>query len=355
MRGVSEEIKRKVERYFSAGKSARDIGKELKISHTTVLRIGKNSNLERLTCNKGGRPKKIQIREARHVGRLLISNKLTTPKQGLPLLTQNVSVWTLRRALKDAGYKAKEKKKKPALTKKKCFSRKDFLARHEYWTCDDWKRVIVNVNYLWAVFSFFLNFFKVIWSDETKINRFQSDGRSWYWSNNSGPLQPHQVKQTIKFGGGCLMMWGCITQYGVGPIVKIDGKMKKEQYWDILKTNLPIAMDMVRLRENRIIFQQDNDPKHSSKLVQNWLKSQSFSTMRWPAQSPDMNPIENLWSYLKRQLANYPNPPKGMQELWERVEDEWYSISPDFVQKLYESMPRRLNSLKKVKGLWTDY
>lgn len=77
------------------------------------------------------------------------------PKQGLQLSTLNVIVWPLRRQLMDAGYKAEEKKKKPALSKKYVSARKYFLARHECWSCDDWKRVIVNVNYLWAVFNFF--------------------------------------------------------------------------------------------------------------------------------------------------------------------------------------------------------
>lgn len=77
--------------------------------------------------------------------------------------------------------------------------------------------------------------------------------------------------------------------------------------------------------------------------------------MPWPAQSPDMNPIEHLWAYVKRQLANYAEPPAGINDLWDRVQDIWSSIPASIVENLYCSMPTRVNQLHKVKGSWTSY
>ena len=65
----------------------------------------------------------------------------------------------------------------------------------------------------------------MIFSDETKINRFGSDGISWVWKQQGGPLQDHHVAGTVKFGGGSLMMWGCMTCDGVGYACEIDGRM----------------------------------------------------------------------------------------------------------------------------------
>lgn len=77
--------------------------------------------------------------------------------------------------------------------------------------------------------------------------------------------------------------------------------------------------------------------------------------IKWPAQSPDLNPIENLWAILKRRLAVHERAPKNMDELWHRVHDEWNNISKENIQNLVESMPNRIKSVKKNKGLWTKY
>ena len=77
--------------------------------------------------------------------------------------------------------------------------------------------------------------------------------------------------------------------------------------------------------------------------------------MSWPAQSPDLNPIEHLWYHLKRRLGEYENAPGGMQELWKRVKVEWDKIEADTCQKLIESMPRRVDTVIREKGGHTKY
>ena len=77
--------------------------------------------------------------------------------------------------------------------------------------------------------------------------------------------------------------------------------------------------------------------------------------MVWPAQSPDLNPIEHLWGYLKRRLAEHENPPSGIYELWKRIQMDWEEISVAECQKLIESMPRRIEAVLKAKGGYTKY
>ena len=77
--------------------------------------------------------------------------------------------------------------------------------------------------------------------------------------------------------------------------------------------------------------------------------------MVWPAQSPDLNPIEHLWGYLKRRLADHECSSKGIYELWERVQVDWEEIPVEECQKLIESMPRRVHAVIKAKGGYTKY
>jgi hypothetical protein len=227
------------------------------------------------------------------------------------------------------------KRKRPLLTKKHVKERLDFAIAHQDWTLDDWKRVV--------------------WSDETKINRLGSDGRKWAWKKAGEGLSERLVKGTMKFGGGSLMMWGCMLWDGVGYACKIDGRMDGELYTKILQDELQGSLMYYGKDPSSIIFQQDNDPKHKSKMARTWLEDHGFQVLSWPSQSPDLNPIEHLWTHLKRRVADHSVSPKGILELWDRVQEEWDKIGPEVCQNLIESMPRRIQDVLRAKGGYTRY
>jgi len=104
-----------------------------------------------------------------------------------------------------------------------------------------------------------------------------------------------------------------------------------------------------------VYFQQDNDPKHISKMAKNWFEDQGFKVLVWLAQSPDLNSIGHLWNYLKRKLNEYEIPSKGLHKLWDSVEKEWEVILKGVVQNLIASMPRRYAVVVKAKSGHTKY
>jgi uncharacterized protein (DUF2267 family) len=173
-------------------------------------------------------------------------------------------------------------------------------------------------------------------------------------------LQPKHVKVTVKHGGGSIMIWSALTYAGTGWMCKIDGNMDKTLYketlQDVQDRTINFAAEELNLRRDQMVFQHDNDPKHTSNLVQEYLKNQEYQVLEWPPQSPDLNPIENMWRLLKIRLNEYDTPPKGMQELYERVTKVWYDvIDKEECRNVIHSMPRRIEQCIRRKGHWTDY
>ena len=147
------------------------------------------------------------------------------------------------------------------------------------------------------------------------------------------------------------MVWGCMGWNGVGIMAEVEGRMDAKQYMDILEGNLLTSIQQSGISQEDLLFQQDNDPKHKSKIAIQWFKDQGITLLDWPPQSPDLNPIEHLWTQLKNQLQdNYEVAPKGVWELWERTAKEWEKIKPEDCQRLIESMPNRLKEVIRAKG-----
>ena len=88
---------------------------------------------------------------------------------------------------------------------------------------------------------------------------------------------------------------------GEGKISVIDGRMNAQKYKQILQENLMSSVESLKLPSD-YIFQQDNDPKNTAKSTKKWLSENNVIVLQWPSQSPDLNPIGNLWQFLKIQI-----------------------------------------------------
>ena len=121
-----------------------------------------------------------------------------------------MSTNTVRRTFCRHGLNAQVKEKKPQLSRKNIKDCLEFAMAHQHWS-------------------------RVIFSDESKINRFCSDGMSWCWMCDSKQLSSQIVFQTVKYGGGGIMTWGSMSIHGSGVVCKVEGCINQHQYQEILE------------------------------------------------------------------------------------------------------------------------
>ncbi|GBB83298.1 hypothetical protein RclHR1_10020002 [Rhizophagus clarus] len=159
---------------------------------------------------------------------------------------------------------------------------------------------------------------------------------------------------TVKSGQQGVMVWGCFAKHYLGPLVKLEGKVTGAVYVDILKNYLLPFLDELDDQEN-FLFQEDNAPIHTAKIVKSWKKENGVNSIPWPAQSPDLNPIENLWDELERWVRAHIPLPKNKEHLWEILQEEWLNIDANKYQNLVNSMPHRIVAVIESKGYPTKY
>lgn len=284
-----------------------------------------------------GRPKIITPRDSRAVKKVLQKNRRTNIKEIRENLISStstiVSENTLRRHLHEIGFYGRVGVRKPLVTEKNRIKRLDWAKRRQGWE-DEWEIII--------------------WSDESKFELFRGNGRRWVWRQPHEKYDVECLIPTMKSGQDGIMVWGCFTKDSLGPLIRLDGKITSKGYINILNDHLLPYMDTFENKEN-FVFQDDNAPVHTAKVVKKWKEEKNLTCLPWPAQSPDLNPIEHLWDALEKKIRARKPLPKNKEELWEMLQEEWLNIDIDFFNKLIDSMPRRVAEVIKSKGSPTRY
>ena len=261
-------------------------------------------------------------------------NPRATTKEVLEAMCpdMDVSRRTVGRILKRGGLKACRPRKTPLLRPVHLKARIAFAKRH-----------VDKDSLFWS---------RVLWSDETKIELFGHNNVSHVYRESGKAFLPKNTVPTVKHGGGSLMFWGCFASSGTGRLVKIDGIMNKEKYVEILDQNLKQSARDLSLGR-RWSFVQDNDPKHTAKCTKKWFTDSKIDVLEWPSQSPDLNPIENLWRLLKVKLMK--REPRNIAELEVICQEEWKKITVEECTILVENYNKRLNKVLALKGHTIDY
>ena len=163
---------------------------------------------------------------------------------------------------------------------------------------------------------------------------------------------PKNTIPTVKHGGGSIMLWGCFSAHGTGRLYCIKERMTAAMYCEILGNNLFPSVRSLKMSRGWI-FQHDNDPKHTARKTKEWLRKKHIKVLEWPSQSPDLNPIENLWRELKLRVSQ--RQPRNLTDLEKICVEEWAKIPPAVCANLVKNYRKRLTSVIANKGYSTKY
>lgn len=316
--------------------SVRSIVTLLNIPKSTVHDVIKRWNLEHANHPKPrpGRPHKLTERDRRSLVRCVKKDRTSSAHTLAKHLQTPISIKTVRRELHAIGYNGRAAAHKPFVTPLNAKRRLEWCRAHQLWTTEEWK--------------------KVMWSDESRFSIFSSDGRTWVWRMPGERYLKDCVVPTVKFGGGSVMVWGCFSWEGLGPLIKIRSTLCADGYKDILDNSALPAL-WQHFGNDHCLFQQDRAPCHTAMSIEAWFEEEKVKKLDWPAQSPDLNPIEHIWDELERRIKMRTRKPSSFADLSFALTEEWSQIPVETYRKLVESMPSRVKEVIKAKGGPTRY
>lgn len=335
---LSQEIRKKIIDKHDKGKGYKTISKQLDVPVTTVAHIIQKFKIHGTVANLPGRGRrrKIDDKSKRRIIRMVTKEPRKTSKeiQGeLHAQGTSVSDRTIRRCLSQSGLHGRRPRRTPLLKTNHKKARLEYAKLH-----------VDKPQSFWE---------NVLWTDETKMELFAKAHQLYVHRRKNEAYQEKNTVPTVKHGGGSVMFWGCFAASGTGCLESVQGTMKSEDYQGILERNVLASVRKLGLSRRSWVLQQDNDPKHTAKNTQEWLRGKHWTILKWPSMSPDLNPIEHLWKELKH--AVWKRHPSNRKQLEQFAHEEWAKIPAERCRSLIDSYRNRLIAVIASKGCATKY
>ncbi len=234
------------------------------------------------------------------------------------------------------GYSSTRPHRVLLLSTKNRTRRIQFRQAHQNWTIEDWKNVV--------------------WSDESRFLLQHSDGRVRIWHKEYESMDPSGLVSMVQAAGGGVMVWGIFSWHTLGPLLPIEHRLNATAYLSIVADHVHPFMTTVYTSSD-VYFQQDNTPCHKAQIISDCFfeHDNEFTLLKWPPQSPDLNPKEHLWDVVEWEICIMDLQLKNLQQLHDVIMSVWTKISDKCFQHLVESMSRRIKAVLKAKWGPTRY
>ncbi|KFM57949.1 Transposable element Tcb1 transposase, partial [Stegodyphus mimosarum] len=180
---------------------------------------------------------------------------------------------------------------------------------------------------------------EIIFTDESRFCLQHHDGRIRVWRYRGERMLNSCVMHRHTGPAPGVMVWGGIRYHSRTPLVHIAGILNSQRY--IFEVLEPVVLPYLQGLPTAI-FQQDNARPHVTHIVQGFFVNRQIELLPRPARSPDLSPIENMWSMVAERLIQITSQAATPDQLWQRVEAAWSAVPQEHIQSLFESMPRRV-------------
>jgi len=339
----SDRIRCRTLRFNGAHMSYSGIAREL---HFTRHQVQTACNLATTPTKPTGRPLTLSTLQ---IDQLIDFLSLSRPNRRMnylqlalgPFAHWHVSELIISHALATRGYGRYVALGKPGLSEKSRRERLQFALDHLDWTIEQWS--------------------SILWSDETWVNGRHR--KIWITRKKGEQYEDSCLFTRVQRRPGW-MFWGCFSGHKKGPCMFWEKSWKSINSERYIKHILPEVEKYITLHPY-LIYMQDNAPAHGAKLTKNWLRNHQIQFIKWPSNSPDLNPIEILWNWMKQwiqenhstELDSFEAQGKRVPypRLKEMVQQAWDQITEDDLKSLLYSMKDRCQAVINANGLHTKY
>ena len=318
----------------SDSRSERYIAKHLHVSRDSVRKwLTHHEQFGNVSSgSRSGRPRCTDEATDTNIAVSACVEPFTSPRQVKRKLQLGASVSTVDRRLQDAGLFGRVARHKRCYTPAETRQRLSFANGYGGWRRTKWHQVL--------------------FSDEKCFYGKGFCGRTWVRRPKGEALNPeycvHQKAHPVKVN-----VWACFSADGQGYMHIFNENMDSNMYSGIVKDNVPASADMLLPADKARYFLMDNASTHKSDRVKEILFNAGITALEFPPYSPDLNPIENLWSILTRAVEQLSCETE--EELQEAIAAAWEDIDPKTLRKLARSMPKRCKAVIRAAGWHTKY
>lgn len=321
---------------LSTGMSSRNVARRFNCAQSTIVRLYQRFRLTRTTDDlpRAGRPPVTTPRQDRHIRVTHLRNRFQTAVN-TARHTQGprgaVSASTIRRRLRSTGLVNRRPLIGHVITRRHMTNRLAWARQNVRRPRAEWR--------------------STMFTDESRFNMSMADRRIRVWRRRGERYAPGCIIQHNRYGGGSVHVWGGFSYRHRTPLHVFRANVTADVY--VNQVLRPIVVPTFQNNLDLAIFQQDNATPHTARITRDFLAQQQFQVMEWPANSPDMNPIEHAWDELNRRVRQ--RPINHLVELEQALVAEWNAIPQRFFQSLCNSMRHRCQACIDADGAHTRY